>query len=145
VDAGTAQEPQRTAFVSASFRHRAALAPALDALCDALAAAGYAARVFVRLYTFVPDDARAMMDTTQAELRRADLLVAEGTHKAIGVGIEVGYAAALGLPVIYVRHAGAEHSTTVGGIAAHTIVYHDPGDLRRQLADVLAALPATGG
>lgn len=127
-----------TAFVSASFAHKDALAPALDAIRQALAASGVRAHVFVEEYAFSADDQRAMMAATQADLRAADLLVAEVTHKAIGVGIEIGFAAALGLPVIYVRHANAEPSTTVGGLAAHTIVYRTPADLRDQLR---AALP----
>ena len=130
-----------TAFVSASFAHKDALAPSLDAIRQALESADVHAHIFVEAYTFAPDDQRAMMAATQADLRAADLLVAEITHKAIGVGIEIGFAAALGLPIIYARHADAEPSTTVGGLATHTIVYHSPADLRDQLAAALADLP----
>ena len=129
-----------TAFVSVSFAHKDALAPALDAIAAALEAAHIHAHIFVRAYHFGPDDQRAMMAATQADLRAADLLVAEVTHKAIGVGIEIGYAAALGKPVIYVRQANAEPSTTVGGIAAASLTYTTPDDLRAHLADALAAL-----
>ncbi|MEW6577779.1 MAG: nucleoside 2-deoxyribosyltransferase, partial [Chloroflexota bacterium] len=96
------------------------------------------AHIFARAYTFVPHDARAMMAAALRDLRASDLLVAEVTHKAIGVGIEVGMAAALGKPIVYVRRADAEPSTTVGGLAAAFIIYRDAADLRTQLGATLA-------
>ncbi len=131
-----------TAFVSASFAHKDTLAPALNAIRAALDSAGIHAHVFVEAYAFAPDQQHAMMAATQADLRAADLLIAEVTHKAIGVGIEIGYAAALGIPVIYVRHADAEPSTTIGGLAARCIVYRTPADLRDQLAAAVSDWPA---
>ncbi|HML22236.1 MAG TPA: nucleoside 2-deoxyribosyltransferase [Aggregatilinea sp.] len=128
------------AFVSASYAHRSRLAPALAAIRSALSAAGWTPRIFIEDYQFAPDDQRAMMAATQAELRACRLLVAEVTHKAIGVGIEVGYAAALGVPIVAVRHADAEPSTTVGGLAARTVVYRTPGDLERDLAQAVRDL-----
>ncbi|WP_119066767.1 hypothetical protein [Aggregatilinea lenta] len=128
------------AFVSASYGHRVALAPALAAIRAALIAAGWTPCIFVEAYIFAPSDQRAMMEAMQAELRASNLLVAEVTHKAIGVGVEAGYAAALGLPIVAVRHADAEPSTTVGGLAARTVVYREPGDLERDLAQAVRDL-----
>ncbi len=54
------------------------------------------------------------------------------------IGIEVGYTTALQKPVLYVRHADAEHATTMGGLADVTIVYTDTDDLRRKLDRTLA-------
>jgi nucleoside 2-deoxyribosyltransferase len=127
-----------TAFVSASYHDRDDLAPALDAITAALELCGVQPCIFIREYTFAPGDERAMMDATRRELNRADLLIAEVTHKAIGVGIEIGCAAALGKPVIYLRRAGSPYSTTVGGIASQAITYSGPDDLREQLAAALA-------
>ncbi len=127
-----------TAFVSVSYAHHCALSAELDAIAGALSAHGITAHIFVRAYTFAPDDARAMMAAALRDLHAADLLIAEVTHKAIGVGVEVGMAAALGKPVIYVRHADAEPSTTVGGLAAAHITYRDAADLEAQLSTTLA-------
>lgn len=135
---GSAPESRPTAFVSASYAHREALGPALDAIAAACAQRGLRALIFVRAYAFAPEQQRAMLQTMQADLRTARLLIAEVTYKAIGVGIEVGYAAALGLPILAVRAAGAEPSTTVGGLATHTIVYADAPDLHARLVAVLA-------
>lgn len=126
-----------TAFVSVSFAQRHVLAEALAVITEACVSAGLRAHIFVQAYHFAPDQTRAMMQQTVTDIRAARVLIAEVTHKAIGVGIEVGYAAALGIPVIYVRHTDAEPSTTVGGIADHAVVYESAGDLRRQLSDVL--------
>lgn len=128
---------KKTAFVSISYAHKNEMAAELDAIRAALAAVGIRAHVFVDAYTFTPDQQREMMAATAADLRAADLLIAEVTHKAIGVGIEVGYAAALGKPVIYLRRAESEPSTTVGGLAACALVYRSPDDLREQLAAAL--------
>ncbi len=130
----------RRAFVSASYQHRHALAPALAAIRAALHGSGWVPFVFIETYAFAPDDQRAMMDAMQADLRASHLLVAEVTYKAIGVGIEVGYAAALGIPIVAVRHASAEPSTTVGGLAALTVTYTDANGLEHHLAQAVRGL-----
>ncbi len=130
----------KNAFVSASFAHKDALAPVLDAIAAALAAVQIQAHIFVRAYHFGPDDQRAMMAKTQADLRAADLQIAVVTYKAIGVGIEIGYAAALDMPVIVVRSVDAEPSTTAEGIADAVIVYDTPADLHARLEALLGEL-----
>lgn len=130
----------KTAFVSASYADRAALAPALAAIRAALAAGGYHPHVFIEMYTFAPQDARAMMTAALRDLRAAALLVAETTHKAIGVGVEVGAAAAWNIPIIAVRRSDAAPSTTVSGLADVTLTYSEADDLRAALAGALAAL-----
>jgi 2'-deoxynucleoside 5'-phosphate N-hydrolase len=127
----------KIAFVSVSFAHKHTLTDALAAISDACVASGLRANIFVNAYSFAPEQTRAMMEQTVTDIRAARVLIAEVTHKAIGVGIEVGYAAALNIPVIYVRHADAEASTTVGGIANHAVVYGNPESLRRQLSILL--------
>ena len=127
-----------TAFVSVSYAHYRALSAELDAIAAVLSAHGITARIFVRDYAFAPEDTRAMMAAALHDLRTADLLIAEVTHKAIGVGIEVGMAAALDKPILYVRHRDSEPSTTVGGLAAAAITYRDAADLRTQLSETMA-------
>ena len=68
---------------------------------------------------------------------KTDFLIAEVSEQAIGVGIEVGYAAAKGKPVIYVRRADAEFSTAVGGIATHSISYSTETELRTKLSHTI--------
>ena len=130
----------RTAFVSASYAHRTILSAELDAIVSAAEAHGLAAHVFIRAYDFGPHQAQAMMAATLRDVRAADLLIAEVSYKAIGMGIEIGLAAAWGKPIVYVRHASAEPSTTVSGLAAATVVYRDAADLRARLGATLGAL-----
>lgn len=133
-----------TAFVSVSYAHRLILSAELDAIAAALHAHGLTAHIFVRAHHFRPDQAQEMMIATLRAVRAADLLIAEVSYKAIGVGIEVGMAAALSKPILYVRQASAEPSTTVGGLATATIVYLNAADLRAQLDAALTdlALPS---
>jgi nucleoside 2-deoxyribosyltransferase len=78
-----------------------------------------------------------MMQLALSEIAKSDLLIAEVSEKAIGVGIEVGFAAALGKPVIYLRKTDVEYSTTVGGLATETVVYDNLQDLDQKLAQAL--------
>lgn len=93
--------------------------------------------VFVDQYRFDPSQEREMMSQALADIDRSDLLIAETSDKGIGIGIETGYAKAKGKPVIYVRQAEAEHSTTVSGISDHQIIYSDDRDLGNKLLAVL--------
>ena len=74
-----------------------------------------------------------MMKEALKRLDECDLLIAETSDKAIGIGVEAGYAKAKGIPVIYLRREDAEHSTTVAGISDVQIIYHDINDLSDQL------------
>ena len=80
------------------------------------------------------------MQSACRENDQSDLHIAEVSEKAIGVGIEIGYAVALKIPVIYVRNLLAEHSTTASGSANHTIIYENTADLSFQLLQVLISL-----
>jgi nucleoside 2-deoxyribosyltransferase len=130
------------AFISLSYSHRHDLASEIQAVLDGLSAYHIAPTVFVNEFTFDETQSREMMQTALQLIRECDVLIAEVTYKAIGVGVEIGYAVAHHKPVIYLRISSVEYSTTVGGVADIDIVYTTPDDLRRQLIDVLAQLTA---
>lgn len=129
-----------TAFLSLSFSHRHEFTAEIATIRELLIEFGYTLTVFVEKYNFAPNQASEMMQTACAEIETADLLIAEVTYKEIGVGVEVGYAAALRKPIIYIRRTEAEPSTTVGGLATYTIPYQNPVDLRTQLLPILRQL-----
>ena len=81
-----------------------------------------------------------MMQQAMAAIDDCDILIAETSDKAIGIGIEVGYAKAKGKPVIYVRHADAAHSTTVSGISNFQIIYTNNADLAEALKNIIIQL-----
>ena len=53
-------------------------------------------------YDFIVQQEKEMMKTAFAEIDTCDLVVVELTKKAIGVGVEVGYAKAKNKPIIFV-------------------------------------------
>ena len=125
------------AYISISFKKRQELAKELEAIADTLTSLDIQPFIFVDKYSFKATEDREMMNKAMAEIDKCDLLIAETSDKAIGIGIETGYAKARQKPVIYLRQKMCEHSTTMSGISDFTIVYEDLNELRQELADLL--------
>ncbi len=130
------------AYIAISYSKRKILEPELNAIANALKNVSIAGFVFADVYSFVPAEEKQMMQQAFSEIDKADLLIAEVSDKAIGIGVEVGYAKAKNKPVIYLRNANAEHSTTIGGTSDVTIIYNDTADLKLKLIKALMNLPA---
>jgi len=125
-----------TAYISVSFSNRQSADQVLTAITAALNELSIATFIFVDHYQFDATQEQQMMQQAMADIDRCDILVAETSRKAIGIGIEAGYAKAKGKAIIYLRQKNAEHSTTVAGISNFQVVYDDTNDLKRQLAEV---------
>jgi nucleoside 2-deoxyribosyltransferase len=93
--------------------------------------------VFVDKYNFSKDREEEMMAQALADIDISDMLIAEVSDKAIGIGVEVGYAKAKKKPVVYLRNINAEHSTTISGVSDYGVFYKDENDLKNLLYDVL--------
>lgn len=93
--------------------------------------------VFVDQYHFAANEEKAMMKQAFSDLEACDLLVVEMTKKAVGVGIEVGYAVARNLPIIYLKKSTAKYSTTTGGCSDYFIDYQDIAELKIKLDKVM--------
>ncbi|MBZ0320496.1 MAG: nucleoside 2-deoxyribosyltransferase [Anaerolineae bacterium] len=130
----------KTAFISRSYEHRAQYDAAIAHVVASLRRMNMEGIDFVRRYSFAEGQAREMMAATLQSIQQADVLIAEVSEKVIGVGIEIGYAAALGKPIVYARKLDAPFSTTVGGLATIAIVYDNPQDLEDKLIDALHSL-----
>lgn len=128
------------AYIALSYSHRLAMNDVVDAMVDTLNRAGISAHVFVDVYQFDAAGEKEMMEQAMTDIAASNILLAETTHKAIGVGVEAGYARALCKPVIYIRKANAEHSTTISGISQHQIIYQSIPDLQTQLQALLQGL-----
>ena len=72
---------------------------------------------------------KTLMDVTFDEIRKSDLVVLEMTEKGVGLGIEAGYAVAVGKPVVILIKNDRGVSGTMQGIAAAIIRYNHPDDL----------------
>ena len=93
--------------------------------------------VFVDKYNFKTNQERKMMKTAFKEIDDASFLIAELTIKSIGVGIEIGYAFAKGIPIIYLRKKGSEYSTTAAGSSNYIIEYASETDLIKSMEKLL--------
>lgn len=126
------------AYIAIGLNSRKKLDPEIQAMQQVLSGHNIAAFIFVDKYHFKSDQEKEMMQQATADISNCDLLIAEVSEKAVGVGIEVGYAKGKRKPVIYVRQASAEHSTTASGISDYSIVYSSPLDLGTKLRSILA-------
>jgi nucleoside 2-deoxyribosyltransferase len=124
------------AYISVSFSKRRLVDKELTAIVETLNELGIATFIFVDNYQFDISQERQMMEQSLAGIDACDILVAETSDKAIGIGVETGYAKAKGKTIIYVRHKHTEHSTTVSGISDFQIAYEDTSDLKKQLAAI---------
>lgn len=124
---------QQRAYLAISLSLRPILDPVVKTLQQVLAEYGIELFVFVDHYQFSPTQEKEMMQQAFLEIDHCDLLIAECSEKAIGVGIEAGYALGKGKQVWYLRPHTASHSTTLAGAAHKSIIYHDIADLADQI------------
>ena len=130
----------RLAYISVSYSKRHLLNEELLVIAEVLQQFGITPFVFVDNYQFNKTQEQEMMQQAFADIDKADMLIAETSDKAIGIGVEVGYAKAKGKPIIYIRHTSAAHSTTVAGASDHQIIFENTNDLRLQMKNLLAVI-----
>jgi 2'-deoxynucleoside 5'-phosphate N-hydrolase len=128
------------AYIAVSYSKRKFLQAELEIIKQTLDQCNIDPFVFVDTYNFKPTEEKQMMHQAFAAIDACGLLIAETSDKAIGIGIEVGYAKAKGKPVIYLRNNAAEHSTTVSGASDYIIIYTSSNNLGYQLKNILKTL-----
>jgi len=74
-------------------------------------------------------DAGPLMERTLREIDASDVVVVDLTEKGVGVGIEVGYAAAKNMPIITIAGTGSPISETLRGISREVFEYNQYDDL----------------
>ncbi|MFC0513728.1 nucleoside 2-deoxyribosyltransferase [Mucilaginibacter angelicae] len=129
-----------TAYISISLNKRNQLDPELDCVMRVLSDFKIVPFLFVDHYRFEPAQERIMMQQAMKDIDQCAMLIAETSDKAIGIGIEAGYAKAKGKPVIYMRRNTAEHSTTMSGISDFQIIYSDVNDLEQQFRKIITRI-----
>jgi nucleoside 2-deoxyribosyltransferase len=128
------------AYISISYENRQILNDELITIASCLNSYKIESHIFVDKYKFSKDQECVMMKQAFADIDSSDILIAETSAKAIGVGIEAGYAKAKNKIVIYLRNNIAEHSTTLSGLSDYRIIYNDAKDLKIKLDQVLNKL-----
>lgn len=120
-------------FVAMSYQHKNDFEQEILSIRKACKEQGLDVVVFVQDFTFGVGEEKEMQKATLQTLDNCDILIAEVTHKAIGVGIEIGYAKAQKKRIIYIHRTQSEYSTTVGGVADYYLTYKNAHDLYTQL------------
>ena len=128
------------AYLSLSYSKRRSIENEISVINDILNSFQIEAFIFVDQYSFQQDEEKKMMHQTLSDIDECDFLIAEVSDKAIGVGVEVGYAKAKNKPIIYLRHSTAEHSTTISGVSDYSIFYNDINDLKGHLSTILKSI-----
>lgn len=128
------------ANISISFSKRKERKEELNSISKVLLAHNVKPFVFVDNFNFTSEQEKGMMYEAMKAIDDCDLLIAEISDKAIGIGVEVGYAKAKEKPLIYLRNKNADHSTTVSGISDFTILYNDIDDMEEKLHNILGKL-----
>jgi nucleoside 2-deoxyribosyltransferase len=125
------------AYISISLNKRHLLDRVLKTIKEVLTRFEIEPYVFIDQHTFSQAQEKEMMRLAFSYIEGCDLLIAETSDKAIGIGIEAGYAKAINKPVIYIRHHAAEHSTTLAGTSDHQVIYDDLTHLEQQLTALI--------
>lgn len=128
------------AYIAVSFSQRNNLKHEINAIKSSLNKINIESIVFVDEFQFAHHQQKEMMTKAFDTIEQCDLLIAESSHKAIGVGIEAGFAKGKGKTVIYMRNENAEHSTTLAGLSDFEIIYKNVIDLEKQLENTLQHL-----
>jgi 2'-deoxynucleoside 5'-phosphate N-hydrolase len=92
----------RLAYISVSYNKRHLLKEELQVITEVLSQFDIKPFVFVDNYQFDETHEKIMMQQAFAHIDKADMLIAETSDKAIGIGVETGYAKAKGKTIIYV-------------------------------------------
>lgn len=113
----------------------------IEQVCAALAAHGHTTICIARDLEgwgenhYPPQE---LMRQTFEIIRHCDGILVDLNEKGVGVGIEAGYAAALGKPIWVIAQQGIDISETLQGIASQVLRYHQTQDL----ISILSNLPA---
>ncbi len=84
--------------------------------------------IFPHQFSAAPFESRAMFFGGECHL-----VIAEVTHRSTSLGIELGWANALGVPIICVHVLGTRSSSSLGVISKDIIAYTGPDTLIAQL------------
>ncbi len=128
----------KTIYMAIKFREDNSNRPLVEEIVAAIEGAGATVTVFVRDFEKwgkVRFEPAAMMAKAFEETRKADALVIEFSEKGVGLGIEAGYAAALGKPVVVLARTGSEISDTLRGLATKLIFYNEPNEVTLSLRE----------
>jgi 2'-deoxynucleoside 5'-phosphate N-hydrolase len=104
----------------------------IDNISQALENCGVETFCFVRDFekygnvALSPED---LMKKAFEYIKTSDILIVELSKKAVGIGIEAGYAYALGIPILTIAKKGSDISSTLEGISNSCFLYDNLDEL----------------
>ena len=125
------------AYIAIPYQGRNEIREELDTITSILNQCGVSPLIFADQNSFKAEEEQQMMQQAMEDINESDWLITLASEKAIGIGIEAGFAKGKGKPVIYIRHMEAEHSTTLSGISDYQIIYVDLQDLGQKLKRIV--------
>ena len=125
------------AYIAIPYQGRNEIREELDTITSILNQCGVSPLIFADQNSFKAEEEQQMMQQAMEDINESDWLIALASEKAIGIGIEAGFAKGKGKPVIFIRHMEAEHSTTLSGISDYQIIYVDLQDLGQKLTRIV--------
>lgn len=127
-------------FIAESSKHKQAFAEVVKSITEAVMVAGFEPIVFINSYQLRDNNFKHMMDSALKEISESACLIAELSNKALGIGIEMGFAKAQGKTIIVLRNQQSEISTTAQGIVDYYFSYQNSDDIKKLLLPILQSI-----
>ena len=132
-----------TAYLGISKSNRVHFDKEIESIRKCLSVYSVDLEVFVDKYDFTTEQEQEMMDLAFDEIEKCNIMLVEVSKKAIGVGVEAGYAKARAKPIIYLRRKDTSYSTTIGGTSDYKIEYNNEHHLESELEKIIPLLIST--
>ncbi|WKZ27480.1 MAG: hypothetical protein QY330_02950 [Candidatus Dojkabacteria bacterium] len=87
-----------------------------------------------------PHEHNAGLYDSQGEMRSFDLVVAEVSYPSIGLGIELGWANSIGIPILCIYKKGTKYSSSLHAVTDNFIDYQNREDMVQNLGIYLNSI-----
>ena len=129
---------KKKAYIACSYQNRTQYQLLIESIRALLLSKNWEVNVPVFDFSEIdPHDYQSIMDKSFNLLKNSTLLIAEASEKNVGVGIEIGYAKASHIPIIYLQQEGTEISTTIKGTVETHIVYSSTANAIQLISDLI--------
>jgi len=83
-----------------------------------------------------PHETDETLDSREA-LKSCEAMIAEVSHPSIGLGVEMGWADSMGLPIICAYRKGSKVSESIRMISSNIVEYSDPEQMVLEINRIL--------
>ena len=86
-----------------------------------------------------PHDESTEPTNSKERMKEYDLVLAEVSYPSTGMGIELGWADMLGIPIVCIHKEGTKVSEAVKGVCREMELYIDTDELKRAIESLIAS------